>query len=100
MVGESARPINQPAVPVPKDGGVRSIPPLRDQPAALVGPHLELFDRLLDRPLGIRHVVHDADEFRGRAFEMVDGPGMSARLHAGWFRFVSRRVSDNCENTL
>jgi hypothetical protein len=44
------------------------IPPLGDQPTALVLWHAELLDRLLDRCLLIRLVANDADEL-GRMWE-------------------------------
>jgi hypothetical protein len=53
-----------------------SVPPLRHQPAALVGRHLIFVDRALDGGLFVGGIIDDADEFRGRAFNVVDSPGM------------------------
>jgi hypothetical protein len=52
-----------------------SIPPPRDQPAALVLRDLELLDRLLDRGLLIRS-VKNSDESGGRPADVVDGQGV------------------------
>jgi len=51
-----------------------SILPPREQPPALVGRHLIPDDRALDRSLLVRRIVDDADELRGRAVDVVDGP--------------------------
>jgi hypothetical protein len=51
------------------------IPPLSDQPAALVLRHVVFLDRLLDRGLLIRGVIDDADELRRHPADVVDRPG-------------------------
>jgi hypothetical protein len=52
-----------------------SIPPLRDQAAALIRRNLELLDRLLDRGLLVWLVIDDAHELGRRPADVVDGPG-------------------------
>jgi len=50
-----------------------SIPPQRDQSAALVYWNLVFFYRGLDRRLCVRLIVDEANELRG--LDVVDGPG-------------------------
>jgi len=57
-----------------------SIPPLSDQPAALVLRHAVFLDSLLDRARLIRSFVNQADEFGRRPAEVVDGPGVGLLL--------------------
>ena len=49
-----------------------SIPPLRNQPAALIGRHLIFLDRSSDGGLFVRRIVDDADQLRGRPLDVVD----------------------------
>jgi hypothetical protein len=53
---------------------------LRDQPATLVCRHLIFLDRALDGGLFVGRVVDDADKLRGRALDMVNGPGAGLLL--------------------
>src|SRR6516162_7361890 len=53
----------------------QTIPPLRDQPAALVWWHIVFLDRTLNGGLFVRR-IDNADQFRGRALDVVDGPGV------------------------
>jgi hypothetical protein len=53
-----------------------SVPPVRDQPAALVSRHVVFLDRLLDRGLLVRSIVDVADELGLRPADVVDGPGV------------------------
>jgi hypothetical protein len=59
-----------------------SIPPLRDQPVALILWHAELLDRLLDRALLTRSVIDDADQLSRRAAVPIQE----------WFRSLERPV--------
>jgi hypothetical protein len=59
-----------------------SIPPLRDQPTALVRRHLIFVDRSSNSRLLVGCIINDADQLRGRAFDVIDGPGVA--LLFGW----------------
>jgi hypothetical protein len=60
-----------------------SIPPLSDQPAALVYRHPVLLDRFGNRALLIWSVIDEADELGRRAADVVDGPRVPFGLF-GW----------------
>ena len=62
--GQSVAPMRLPASFVP--------PKQRDQLAALIRWCVIFLDRARDRRLLIRSVVDDADELRGRGFDVVD----------------------------
>jgi hypothetical protein len=51
-----------------------------DQLATFVWRHLIFLDRPRNGGLFVWRIVDDADEFRGRALEVVDAPRMPARL--------------------
>ena len=60
--------------------GDASIPALRNQPVALVRRHLIFLDCAGDGGLRVRRIVDDADQLRGRALDVVDGPGIQLLL--------------------
>jgi hypothetical protein len=55
------------------------MPPLRNQPAALVPRDLIFLARARNGGLRVGHIVHDADQLRRRSLDVVDDPGL-ARL--------------------
>jgi hypothetical protein len=60
--------------------GGNSIPPLSDQPVALVLRHLVFLDRLRDCALLVWSIINDTDQSSWRAPDVVDGPGVVALL--------------------
>src|SRR6516162_4308563 len=58
-------------------------PPLRHQPAALVGRHLILLDSAPDGCFSIGRITDDAHQLRGRALNVVDGPRLGLLLLFG-----------------
>jgi len=55
------------------------VAPLRNQPAALVRWDLIFLDRARNGGLRVGRIVDDAHQLRGRALDVVDGPGMQLR---------------------
>src|SRR6516165_4153319 len=55
-------------------------PEQRNETAVLIGWQLIHLHRSSNRRLLVRSIDDDADEFRGRAFDAIHGPGRPARL--------------------
>ena len=53
------------------------MPPLRNQPAALVPRDLIFLARARNGGLRVGHIVHDADQLRRRSLDVVDDPGLA-----------------------
>jgi hypothetical protein len=58
----------------------RIAPEQRNKTAVLIGRQFIYLHRSSNRRLLIGRIVDDADEFRGRAFDVIHGPGRPAQV--------------------